>query len=247
MGQSLWIIDILKKYFNDKHDGFLVEIGVGTTLDWRTMCNGGYSPRLIDWSNVKDWDKDNIVRGFSHTIELLENGWTGIYIDSIHEFIDNELNPLLKKILPEEQFKKIKMVKCGASDRERILKIVSNETLGNISDDESEKEDWVIPYHYENRKILCKKTSDLLMENDCPEDIDFMTIDVEGHEIPVLNGIDFSKYKPKLLLIEVGIINLSNIQSALPSEYILIANDGLNAMFVRSDFYIPGDHQVAIH
>ena len=34
-----------------------------------------------------DWDNDEIIRGESHTLELLENGWTGIYIESIHELI----------------------------------------------------------------------------------------------------------------------------------------------------------------
>lgn len=239
MGQSLWIIDILKKYFNNKHDGFLVEIGVGHVLDWRTMCNGGYSPRLIDWDNITDWDQDKIVRGLSHTIELLENGWTGIYIESIHEFIDNELDPLLRKLLPEERVEKIKMIKCGASDKERILKVIGNETLGSISGDEDKKIDNIIPYQYYNRKVLCRKTSDILSENDCPQDIDFMVIDVEGHEISVLNGIDFSLHKPKLILIEVGIISLNSIQKSLPEDYLLIENDGLNAMFVRSDFYLP--------
>lgn len=237
MGQSTWIADILKKYFDEIHDGFLVEIGVGHVLNWKLMCNGDYNPKILDWEN------DKIIRGFSHTIELLENGWTGIYIDSIDEFIDNELRPLLKTLLPKNQFKKIKMVKCGASDVERVLKVVENETLGSLDDSEEKNLSEVIPYNYKNRKILCRKTSDILNENKCPSIIDFMVIDVENHEINVLNGLDFSNYKVKLMLIEHAVAGqhwvskLDQIKSVIPDEYILIKNDDINAMFVNSEFY----------
>lgn len=228
-----WIVDIYNKYFNDKHDGFLVEIGVGFCIDWGLM---GRNPEILDCDNENIWNEQTIIRGESHTIELLENGWTGIYIESIHEFIDNELRPLLKKLLPEEQFNKIKMVKCGASDKNRVVQIMGNETLSETDYDEIDE---IIPYHYYNRKLLCERTSTILQQNDCPYDIDFMLIDVEGHEINVLNGLDFSLHRAKLLLIEVGIVHLNQIQSILPKEYILINTDGLNAMFVHSDFYIP--------
>ena len=35
------------------------------------------------------------------------------------------------------------------------------------------------------------------------QDIDFMNIDVEGHELHVLNSIDFLKYKIKFICIEM--------------------------------------------
>lgn len=223
-----WIVDIYRKYFNDKHDGFLVEIGVGCTLDWSMMG----TPRILDW------EKDEIIRGESHTIELLENGWTGIYIESIHELIDNEFEPLLKQLLPKDQLKKIKMVKCGASDKKRVTMIYQNESLSILKDNNVDIDE-VVPYNYQGRKLLCDKTSSILKRNKCPYDIDFMLIDVEGHEIYVLNGLDFSLHRPRLLLVEVGITPLRDIQSILPEEYVLIGNDGLNAMFVHSDFYIP--------
>ena len=33
-------------------------------------------------------------------------------------------------------------------------------------------------------------------------EIDFLSIDVEGYEIEVLQGLDFNKYKPKLVVLE---------------------------------------------
>ena len=125
---SQWIVDIFQKYFGDKTDGFLVEIGVGCVLDWNLMG----TPRMLDW------EKDEIIRGESHTLELLENGWTGIYIESIHEIMDNEFEPLIKKILPKEQVEKIKIVKCGASDKRRVTRIKSQESLEILPENETE-------------------------------------------------------------------------------------------------------------
>jgi len=220
---SQWIVDLYRKYFDEKNDGFLVEIGVGCVLDWPRMG----TPRLLDWN------KDSTIRGESHTIELLENGWTGIYIESIHELIDNELSPLLKKILPEEQYKKIKMVKCGASDKKEVVRIYNQESLMS-SDDTTVDE--IVPYNYQGRKLLCDATSTILEDNDCPFDIDFMLIDVEGFEVNVLNGLDFSKHRPKLMLIEIGITPFQTVYNMISNNYQFIQSDGLNAMFVHKDF-----------
>ena len=224
---SQWIVDIYQKYFGDKTDGFLVEIGVGCVLDWNLMG----TPRMLDW------EKDEIIRGESHTLELLENGWTGIYIESIHEIMDNEFEPLIKKILPEEQVEKIKIVKCGASDKRRVTRIFSQESLEVLPDNETEV-DTIVPYNYQGRKLLCDATSTLLDQNDCPYDIDFLLMDVEGHEISAIAGLDFTKHRPKLMLIETGIVPVQEVQKALPDDYKLIGMDSINSMFVHKDFYI---------
>lgn len=219
---SDWVVDLYQKYFGDKTNGFLVEIGVGCVLDWQRMG----TPRMLDWDN------DLIIRGESHTLELLENGWTGIYIESIHELIDNELNPLLKKILPEEQYNNIKMVKCGASDKKEVVRIYNQESLESSEDSTV---DVIVPYNYQGRKLLCDATSTILEDNDCPSDIDFMLIDVEGFEVNVLNGLDFSKHLPKLMLIEISNTPFQTINSMICDRYDFIHHDGLNAMFVHKD------------
>ena len=220
---SEWIVDLYQKYFGDKTDGFLVEIGVGCVLDWQRMG----TPKMLDWDN------DLIIRGESHTLELLENGWTGIYIESIHELIDNELNPLLKKILPEEQYNNIKMVKCAASDKKEVVRIYNQESLESSEDSTV---DVIVPYNYQGRKLLCDTTSTILEDNDCPSDIDFMLIDVEGFEVNVLNGLDFLKHRPKLMLIEISNTPLQTINSMICDRYDFIHHDGLNAMFVHKSF-----------
>lgn len=231
--QSPWIIDAYKQYFGDKHDGFLVEIGVGHTVDWRAM---GMLPP--DACNFNWDDTDHIITCGNHTLELIMQGWTGIYIESLSEFIDYELEPLLKKVLDKDHFNKIRMVKCGASDKKRIVKISHHESLVNCYNET--EVDKIIPYEYHlhgGRKLECENTSVLLEQNNCPHDIDLMVIDVEGFEEYVLKGLDFSKYMPKMMFIEIGMTTLDPIQELIPEDYIIIGNDGLNVLFVHKEFY----------
>ena len=133
-GQSGWIVQVYEQVFKNKTDGFLVEIGVGEVLDWNKMgllsstgsgpagyFNKEHSDRDLDWD--ADWDSGKIIQGNSHTIELIQQGWSGIYIEPLREFIDNELEPLLKKTLTEDHFNKIKFAKCGASDTRKVRQL----------------------------------------------------------------------------------------------------------------------------
>lgn len=219
---SLWLYDVYNHYFKDNHNGFLVELGVGKTIDWVSM---GEDSRILTEQEFKE----KYVRGWSNTIELLENGWSGIYVEPITEFLTNELTPLLKEILTPEQFLKVKMCPYAASDKEHIAKIIDCETIGIM--DKIEESNY-IPYDYKNRFIECKKTSDILEEVKCPKRIDLMSIDVEGHELNAILGIDFNKHRPKVLICEINNISHIDISKILPSEYKLVAKDYLNGVWV---------------
>jgi FkbM family methyltransferase len=44
--------------------------------------------------------------------------------------------------------------------------------------------------------------ADLLAQHEAPEDIDYLSIDVEGAELDVLAGMDFDRYRPRIITIE---------------------------------------------
>ncbi len=50
-------------------------------------------------------------------------------------------------------------------------------------------------------EIAVRTLTDILDEHQ-PPTIDFLKIDVEGAELQVLNGLDFNKYRPKVVLLE---------------------------------------------
>lgn len=43
------------------------------------------------------------------------------------------------------------------------------------------------------------------------KEIDFLSLDVEGYELAVLGGLDFNKYRPKFMLIEIYIMDYDSI------------------------------------
>lgn len=49
---------------------------------------------------------------------------------------------------------------------------------------------------------IAKPLSDILDESNAPAIIDFLSLDVEGAELEVLKGVDFSKHKFKFILVE---------------------------------------------
>lgn len=231
MEQSPWIYDLYNHYFSEKTDGFFVEIGVGHVINWDKM---GIKP-----SKMTKEIEEMIIPHDNNTIPLAENGWSGIYIEPIKEFLDNELKFLLQKLLPENHSSNIQMIPCGASDKDCVLSIVDQETLGNDDFSSSSLTEDVTMYSYQNRKVSCRRTSDILDECKCPKEIDVMSIDVESHEIRTINGIDFSKHSPKLMIIESCLPRVltstrQQLIEALPDNYTLLHDDGLNAAFLRS-------------
>ena len=65
----------------------------------------------------------------------------------------------------------------------------------------------------------------ILDENKIYEEIDFLSLDTEGYELSVLQGLNLDKYRPKYLLIEIYSNDFNNILTYLHSKnYILHSN-----------------------
>lgn len=65
--------------------------------------------------------------------------------------------------------------------------------------------------------------------------IDFLSLDVEGHEIEVMRGFDFEKHRPSLVLIEDGVRSLDKHRLLRRRGYKLVKRTTLN------NWYIPKD------
>ena len=59
-------------------------------------------------------------------------------------------------------------------------------------------------------KVPAKTLNSILVKNNAPYEIDFFSLDVEGDELNVLNGINFKKYKFRYILIETQIFKKIN-------------------------------------
>ena len=207
--QSPWIVDLYNEYFDNKTDGFLVEIGVGHTLQ--------------DVDNITDNTLSKIKtvkRCGSNTADLLDIGWSGIYIEPVKEYCDEV------KISHSNNLDRLTIVNMGAGNTQEKIKLFLGDSF--VPNDYANR-----GYAWIGRDVEVQPTSKILSDNNCPKNIDVMSIDVEGFEDKVVKGIDFNVHNPTMLIVEINIISENTIQEILPKEYEFIKSDGLNAVWVK--------------
>ncbi|WP_170234217.1 FkbM family methyltransferase [Segetibacter aerophilus] len=166
---------------------------------------------------------------FSNTFELYKRGWTGINVDA---------NPdLIKKFTLRP--KDISVCEAVSNEVKEMTFYEFEETEVSTLDNRLLKE-WKERWRYKNaRKVITKTLTQILDENSIPQDIDFLTIDVEGHDFEVLISLDFERYHPELILIEIHDFNIKNYETNkllqfLDSKgYDLIGYVTLNGYFRR--------------
>jgi len=205
--QSNWIVDIYNQYLPYKTNGNLVEIWVGHTI-------AGIDRFLPE-------NLSNFERGGSNTADLLDIGWSGIYIEPVKEYC------IEAEIAHKNNLNRLKIINVGASDEESELELFLGDSF--------------IPnpfgtngYEWIGRKIKTMKTSNILEENNCPMDIDIMSIDVEGFENKVIKGIDFTKHKPNIIIVEIDKISIVEIDNLLSKNYSYINSDSINAVWIKN-------------
>lgn len=85
-------------------------------------------------------------------------------------------------------------------------------------------------FSYTNHKeisIAARSLNSILKEQNAPE-IDLLSIDVEGAELQVLQGLDIDKHKPKLILLEDKHLYLTKHRFLKKHNYQLIKRTGFN-------------------
>jgi FkbM family methyltransferase len=168
----------LKKYLNYKN-GFFVELGAN---DGIKQSNTYYFEKNFNWNGLLI---EPIKNKFLKCIKFRSNN---------NFFYNNACVGFNFKN------KKIKMI---YSD---LMSSINDETINNKVDAkkhalEGEK------YLLKNEKIEevwvnTKTLNEILDEINSPKIIDFLSLDVEGSELEVLNGVNFSIYNFKFILIE---------------------------------------------
>jgi FkbM family methyltransferase len=75
----------------------------------------------------------------------------------------------------------------------------------------------------------------VLTDAGAPHGIDFVSIDVEGHDIEVLDGFDLARWRPRLLLIEDVVQNLKLHRTLMSRGYRWFRRTGINSWYVPAD------------
>ena len=176
----------------------------------------------------------------SNSLTFEQQGWDGICV---------EANPKYAELCEKSRTNaKCIQAACSSKIGENIL--LHTDELGLLSsiersDDKTED----IKRRYANRGLefndlneisVPVTTVDQILKDEYCKDIkviDFISIDVEGHEMEVLKGMDIKLWKPRIILIEANSGEEENeIKEYLVGKmgYILSRKVGVNLFFVRN-------------
>ena len=85
-------------------------------------------------------------------------------------------------------------------------------------------------------EVPVRTLDDILQEAGAPVPVDFVSIDVEGHEVEVLSGFDIARWRPRLILLEDHVTSLAAHRAVTRAGYKLIRRTGPNGWYVpRAD------------
>ena len=171
---------------------------------------------------------------FSNTYHFYKKGWRGINIDAT----PGSMNAF-KKIRPEDT-----NIEIGITSKEEELTyyIFTEPALNTFSEERVKFLNEETPFKLKNTVKVKTKTLGQILEEYIPngKEIDFITIDVEGLDLEILQTNNWEKYKPVFILIEDLNGSLENIsQSELynylkPLGYSVVAKSHNTLFFKRN-------------
>lgn len=88
-------------------------------------------------------------------------------------------------------------------------------------------------------KVPVQTLDNVLAEADAPIGFDFLSIDVEGHEVEVLRGFDISHWQPQLILLEDHVGDLSKHRFLKASGYRIIRR------YENNGWYVPAGSPIS--
>lgn len=167
---------------------------------------------------------------FSNTYWFYKKGWRGINIDAM----PGSMN-LFNKWRPRDI-----NLEMGVANKSAVLDyyIFNEPALNSFSCDISKKreQDNGAFHIKEVIKVNVCPLREILAEHLAGNSIDFLSVDVEGYDLDVLQSNDWSKYRPKIVLAEIlnssvhGLTSHSLVQFMAQQDYVVYGKQ-VNTVF----------------
>jgi FkbM family methyltransferase len=166
---------------------------------------------------------------YSETWHLEQRGWTGVLI---------EPQPDLAEKIRQCRTAKVYAVACSSPANHGTTMVL------NLAGAHTSLE----PGHHVfgmqsagTLKVPVTTLDRVLTEAAAPVPVDYVSIDVEGHEIEVLAGFDLERWRPRLIMVEDHAQDLRLHRSLTARGYKWVRRTRLNGWYVpaHSDMRIP--------
>ena len=173
----------------------------------------------------------------NNTYSMYKSGWSGMNID---------LNPLTIELFDFMRPRDIN-INSGVSDKEIEKKLYFIDELNTQNTLDQNQLNFLKNHHnVKDSEILEKKIKTRNLNNILDDykfyNIDFMNLDIEGHELKVLETLDFNKVNIKYLCIEMiehnkeSILNNGKIKNLLSrNNFKLIKNLDFNYIYKKEN------------
>lgn len=134
---------------------------------------------------------------YSNTYYFEKKGWNGACIEAHSDFIS-----ALTKNRPNSD-----VVHCAVGEDNIDKVIFYANKAGSLSTlDKNEEERWKTKYtedfHGFEEQQVAMRTLTSVFDELKVKTIDFISLDIEGYEVKALSGLDFTRYRPRVFVIE---------------------------------------------
>ncbi|MEO3385200.1 FkbM family methyltransferase [Mesorhizobium sp. CAU 1741] len=162
----------------------------------------------------------------SQTLRLEQNGWHGLLVEPLREHAA-DLRRVRKAHVEE--------VACGPRDKHDTL---MNFKVAGVA---STLADEFINHRVSEQEVRAVRvmTLDSLLEKHGIDRIDFLSLDVEGYELQVLDGFSVERYRPAFILIEDRVRDLRIHDYMTANGYKVVRRSGANGWYVPAATDFP--------
>jgi len=168
---------------------------------------------------------------FSNTYLFYLKGWTGVNIDARPQSM-----AIFNKIRPKD----INLeVAIGQKEETLTYYMFDEPGLNSFSKEISEDRNKNTPYKIQKTANIPLKRLETVLDEYLPTNtsIQFMSIDVEGLDLEVLQSNNWNKYKPKMILVETSVVSDGLAMNSPIHIYMVEKGYELVAKTYRTSFY----------
>lgn len=168
----------------------------------------------------------------SMTYNLSKMGWKGINLDMMQE------NLMLFNLFRKKDINVCTAISSSKGEIEAYL-FESGSGLNTNSIEWANKWKKKLDKDFVVRKVKKEKLNNILKRFNVNKAFELLNIDVEGHELEVLKGMNFKLYRPKLITIEIHVDKTKDIFKSNVYKFLSKYKYELISQYRQTSFFIP--------